>query len=130
MHDEKFYAERCLRTGARGYVTKPESPQRIVTAIREVLNGKMRQRGDFLRIHRQFISESPAAQGSAVGDLSGRELEVFKLIGSGLETRKIAENLNVNVKTVQTYCARIKQKLGLPPRWSFCRKPCGGMTGA
>jgi len=121
MHDEKLYAERCIRAGARGYVMKRESSKRIIAAIREVRAGKL------------FLSEETAANFAekfAVGgrsetpmeDLSDRELQVFGLIGRGLPTREIAGALNVSVKTVQAYCARIKQKLGITTATELLRE--------
>jgi len=110
MHDEKLYAERCIRAGARGYVMKRESSKRIVAAIREVRAGRL------------FLSEQAASHfaerfvGAKITEtplenLSDRELQVFGLIGRGMPTRDIAVSMNVSVKTVQAYCARIKQKL-------------------
>jgi DNA-binding NarL/FixJ family response regulator len=111
MHDERTYAERALRAGARGYVTKRESSGKIVAAIREVLAGRL------------FVSEELRATlaerrlaGTTAPDaarLSDRELEVFRLLGQGRETREIAESLKISIKTVQAYFARIKEKLGL-----------------
>jgi len=114
MHDEAFYAERVLRAGALGYVMKHETTNKVVEGIRRVLQGRV------------FVSEKVAAQlaGKYVGvrsaqdlslvaRLSDRELEVFRLIGQGRETRIIAEELNLSIKTVQAHCANIKEKLGL-----------------
>ena len=113
MHDELLYAERAFRAGARGYVMKRDSTKKVVEAIRQVLDG------------RQYMSERVAAAiaekatgGHEVGAspmtlLSDRELEVFEQLGQAKETREIADSLHVSVKTVQTFCARIKEKLGL-----------------
>jgi DNA-binding NarL/FixJ family response regulator len=114
MHDEKLYAERCLRAGARAYVMKRESTRRIITAIREVAQGKL-----FLSdamataLAQKFVGGRQGGGGSPLEDLSDRELEVFNLLGRGLGTRQVADSLNVSIKTVQAYCARIKQKLQL-----------------
>jgi len=113
MHDEKLYAERVLRAGARGYVMKRESTKQILAAIRAVRGGKMwlseTLSDDFAR---RFVgAEAPA--GSPLESLSDRELEVFNLLGQGMQTRQVASALNVSIKTVQAYCARIKQKLSL-----------------
>jgi DNA-binding NarL/FixJ family response regulator len=114
MHDEKLYAERCLRSGARGYVMKSESTKRIVTAIRDVLLGRLAISDPIASVFAEKLMgarRSPAS--SPLEVLSNRELEVFNLLGQGMGTRQIAKSLNVSMKTVQAYCARIKTKMGL-----------------
>lgn len=114
MHDEKLYAERCIRGGARGYVMKGESTKRIVAAIREVLGGGICLSEEMTSaVSKKQIDLRYPSPASPLEELSDRELEVFNLLGRGLETRQVAENLNVSIKTVQAYCARIKQKLHL-----------------
>lgn len=112
MHDERVYAERSIRAGARGYIMKRESTKKIVEAIREVLKGNMYLSKELMELFAEkFVSGAPANGAQPVAQLSDRELEVFQLIGQGYETREIAKALNVNIKTVQTYCTRIKDKL-------------------
>jgi DNA-binding NarL/FixJ family response regulator len=114
MHDESLFAERALRAGALGYVTKQEPAEVILTAIRRAASGEM------------YLTERMATQlvglllhgpsiftGSLSGGLSDRELEIFELIGEGQSTRQIAEALRLDVKTVETYRSRIKDKLHL-----------------
>lgn len=114
MHEELSYAERALRAGARGYVTKRESTERIVEAIREVLAGRIYATPELLaKFAERMIGRPRTAQGGAAEILSDRELEVFRRLGEGLSTRRISEELRVSIKTVQAYCARIKEKLGL-----------------
>jgi DNA-binding NarL/FixJ family response regulator len=114
MHDERFYAERAFRAGARGYVMKGESTSSIAAALRDVLAGKL-----YLSPRMQAVFAERFADGdlsslqTPVKKLSDRELEVFRLLGQGYETRRVAESLNVSIKTVQAYCARIKDKLQL-----------------
>ena len=113
MHDEHVYAERSIRAGARGYVMKRESTKRVVDAIHRVLAGSTYLSKELTEVFAQrFISESQN-NGETLAQLSDRELEVFRLIGQGYETREIADRLDVNIKTVQTYCSRIKEKLNL-----------------
>lgn len=114
MHDEKLYAERCIRAGARGYVMKRESSKRIVAAIREVRAGRLflSEQAASLFAER-FVGNKHGLPEAPMETLSDRELQVFALIGQGLPTRDIAGSLNVSVKTVQAYCARIKQKLNI-----------------
>jgi len=114
MHDESLYAERCLRAGAKGYIMKQEATEKVVEAIRQVLGGeiylsdKMAQ-----KILHKFIGGQPEVGGSPIESLSDRELEVFQLIGRGLGTRRIAEELYLSVKTIETYREHIKEKLKL-----------------
>lgn len=112
-HDEGLYAERCIRAGARGYVMKQEAGDVIVEAIRKVLNGRIfvseeineRLLQSMAQGGRERIMQSPLEV------LSDRELEVFELTGEGLSTREIAERLHLSVKTIESYRARIKNKL-------------------
>lgn len=114
MHDESLYAERALRAGARGYVTKRETSKKIVAAIRKVLEGGIYTSENFAAIMAEkFVEGRNVAVSSPVAELSDRELEVFKMLGSGQETRQIGESLGISMKTVQVYCARIKEKLGV-----------------
>jgi DNA-binding NarL/FixJ family response regulator len=114
MHDESLYAERALRAGALGYVMKRESSKKIVDAIGRVADGKLALSDPMTEaLAQKFVAGAPGASKSPIEQLSDRELEVFELLGRGFETRRVAERLNVSIKTVQAYCVRIKQKLGL-----------------
>ena len=111
MHAEEQYAIRCLRAGASGYIQKDSSPEELLTAIERVGSG------------RTYISETVADQLATEvvhgGDasqpherLSSREFEVFRLIAAGKSPAEIADRMNVSVKTVSTYRARIMEKTG------------------
>jgi DNA-binding NarL/FixJ family response regulator len=113
MHDERLYAERALRAGARGYVMKRETAGKIIAAIRQVLEGKLYVSEALASLLAEKFVDGGAISCSPVEQLSDRELEVFQLLGQGHETRRIAESLHVSMKTVQAYCARIKEKLRL-----------------
>jgi len=131
MRDEGFYAERVLRAGARGYVTKEEGRYRIIEGIRKVLAGQI------------YLSEKMATKvmgkivggidpaGTSMDELTDRELEVFELIGKGLATREIAGKLSISSKTVDSHREHIKQKLQLETaadlvkhaiQWVQCQK--------
>ena len=115
-HDELLYAERVLHAGARGYVMKQEAPERIIAAIRQVLNGGLYvSEAVNARILGKMLhgSRDAGAPGNVIDLLSNRELEVFRLLGQGRGTRDIAREMHVSVKTVETYRAHIKQKLQL-----------------
>lgn len=114
MHDEAIYAERALRAGANGYIMKHEAAERVLVAIRQVLNREIYVSERVAsRILHHYITGSPAAGQSPLADLSDRELEVFRLIGEGHSTRAIAEELHLSVKTVESHQAHIKDKLSL-----------------
>jgi len=114
MHEERLYAERALRAGARGYVMKRETAKNVVTAIREVLAGKLYVSAQMTALFAQkFVDGRPPTGKSPIEQLSDRELEVFRLLGQGFETRRVAHTMNVSIKTVQAFCARIKEKLQL-----------------
>jgi DNA-binding NarL/FixJ family response regulator len=113
MHDESLYAERVFRAGARGYVNKRESAQRVVEAVRRVLDGKLYVSEKAAEILAAQTVRGRAHGEPAIGRLSDRELEVFEKLGQGIGTRQIAEDFSVSIKTVQAYCARIKEKLNV-----------------
>ena len=114
MHDESVYAERAIRAGARGYVMKRESAKNVVGAIRQVLGGRLYVSSDVAAIFAEkFLDSKVPGGGSPIEQLSDRELEVFQLLGQGYDTRRVAETLHLSIKTVQAYCARIKEKLNL-----------------
>ena len=114
MYEDSTYVERALRAGALGYVAKRETTAKIVAAIRQVLRGQYFLSGPLaLAITRKYV-ERPARVDLAPAErLSNRELEVFEMLGRGFETRRVAEELHISMKTVQAYCARIKEKLQL-----------------
>jgi DNA-binding NarL/FixJ family response regulator len=113
MHEELYYAERSLRAGARGYVTKRESTGQIVNAIRQVRTGRIYANAELLSQLAERMIGHTAAPPEGPAALSDRELDVFQRLGRGQNTRLIASELNVSMKTVQAYCARIKDKLRL-----------------
>jgi DNA-binding NarL/FixJ family response regulator len=114
MHDEMLYAERVLRAGAKGYLTKQDATHSILTGIRRVLNGEIYLNPKVASaVLARVATVQKKANDSVVELLAERELQVFELTGEGLSTRQIAERLHIDVKTVETYRARIKDKLAL-----------------
>ncbi len=112
MHDESLYAERVLAAGARGYINKQEAQEKIIQAIRQVLRGKVYLSEQMTeRILNNMVSRSDDKQG--IGALSNRELQVFEMIGQGIAPGKMAKQLNLSVKTIETHQAHIKKKLGV-----------------
>ena len=113
MHDESVYAERALRAGAKGYVTKNEASTAVLKAIRQILKGEIYLNPRFMS---RMVSRITGGRDIAIEPiqrLADRELEVFDLIGRGLTTREIASELNLGVTTVDTYKTRIREKLNL-----------------
>ena len=114
MHDESLYAERALRAGARGYIMKDGRMDDVVTALRQVLDGRV-----YLSQHMtsRLLGRMTGGGGgdgeSPISALTDRELEVFEMIGRGLATRDIADGLHLSVKTVDTHRENIKRKLNL-----------------
>jgi DNA-binding NarL/FixJ family response regulator len=114
IHDESLYADRVLRAGAMGYISKEASDQTLLSAIRQVLEGHLYlSEAASDRALRRMIGRGTESSGSPLDALSDRELEVFDRIGRGLATREIAEQLNLSVKTVETHRERIKTKLDI-----------------
>lgn len=114
MHDEKVYADRVIRAGARGYIMKQEPSARLLEAIRRILEGK-RYLSDGMTeqmLNLQFEKKKQPGE-SPVEHLSNRELEVLELIGRGLSTHQIAQRVNLNVKTIGTYREKLKKKLNI-----------------
>jgi DNA-binding NarL/FixJ family response regulator len=114
IHDESIYAPRALRAGARGYIMKQEATENVLVALRRVLSGEVylsdRMANKMLQ---QFVGAGGTGVKFPVDRLSDRELEVFRLIGQGHGTRRIAEELHLSVKTVESYREHIKEKMTL-----------------
>ena len=112
MYDESLYAERALCAGADGYIMKTETPSNIMQAIQHVLKG-----GIYIsdQMATKFIKRNAIRRAAknvlSVNLLASREREVFHLLGTGKTTRQIAQELDLSVKTIETYRGRIKQKL-------------------
>jgi len=114
MHDESIYAERAMRAGANGYIMKQEATEKVLVAIRRILQGEVylsdRLTNTMLQ---QYVRGASGAKSSPLVNLTDRELEVFRLIGEGHGTRQIADELHLSVKTIESYQAHIKEKLAL-----------------
>jgi DNA-binding NarL/FixJ family response regulator len=112
MHEESLYAERALHAGATGYITKHQAADEVLSAIRRVLAGEVylseKMTSGFLK---SLTSAGVRSVSRAVDRLTDRELEVLDLIGRGQTTRQVADKLQLGVATVDTYRARIKEKM-------------------
>ena len=113
MYDESLYAERVLRAGGRGFVTKDEAAEKLMTAIRRVLAGEVYVSEKVAGRLLKTVTGQKAESHSPLDRLSDRELQVFRLIGGGMSVREIAGSLFLSVKTVETHREHIKDKLNL-----------------
>lgn len=114
MHDESLYAERVLRAGAQGYITKKAGGKALLRAIREVLEGRVYLSEQMSsKLLQNLAGKRPGKPASPLELLTDREFEVFQLIGDGRSSRKIAETLHVSIKTVEAHRANLKAKLKL-----------------
>jgi DNA-binding NarL/FixJ family response regulator len=116
--EETIFAERALRAGANGYLMKKAVKEELLAAIRDVLSGQIYVSRDLaLCAFQKSLATPQQNRGSwnlpTIDILSDREMHVFQLIGSGLGTKKIAQELNLSLKTIETHRENIKRKLGL-----------------
>lgn len=114
MHEESMYAERALRAGARGYLTKYASAQEVLDAIVLVLAGGMVFGPEIThRLIMKSINHPPAEAQTGVECLTNRELEIFRQLGEGRNVMDLAISLGLAESTIHTYCGRIREKLGV-----------------
>ena len=114
MHDEMFYAERALRAGARGYLMKDAGAAKVLEVIRLILGGQSYVSPQMsARLLDAVTGRRPRGSTSPIEKLSDREFEVFRLLGSGKNTKEVAAALNLSPKTVDGHRGRIKEKLQL-----------------
>lgn len=106
MHDESLFAQRALDAGASGYINKHEATSHIIDAIRRVLAGRV-------YLSERMLQRRDDRPDASVHQLSDRELEVLGLIGQGLGPSRIAGQLHISIKTVETHRENIKKKLRL-----------------
>lgn len=124
MYPEHLYAERALRAGAMGYLNKGQATHQVLDAVRAILQGKVYVSGGLTdQLLHRMVGGTPA-EGAPIDRLSDRELEAFRLIGEGLETVAVAERMHVSPKTVDTFRARIKEKLGLKNMTQLIQRAC------
>ena len=115
MHDESLYSERAIRAGAMGYVTKHEPPKVVKTAIQQVLAGELYLSHKMATslLAKLIHGETEVPKETPFDRLTERELEVFRLLGEGKGARQIAQQLNLSVATINSFRARIREKLHL-----------------
>ena len=110
MHDERLYAEKALHAGARGYIMKQEASEHVLEALETLQRG-----GTYLSaaMRDELQQRAPGARADPLSRLSGRELEILRLIGQGRATAEIAAALERSVKTIESHRESLKLKLGL-----------------
>ena len=114
VNDEAVYAERSLRAGAQGYLTKQQLDEAVLVAIRRVLAGETYMSEELqARLAAKFVAGRTLATDSPLDALSDRQLQVFRLIGEGQGTRQIAKTLHLSIKTIESHREHIKDKLAL-----------------
>jgi DNA-binding NarL/FixJ family response regulator len=113
MHEESLFAERSLRAGANGFISKEEATEKVIEAINRILAGQVYLSGKMTSRLLGTVAGGELGRKSQIESLTDRELEVFGLIGRGLATRDIADKLHLSVKTVETHRDHIRTKLGL-----------------
>ena len=121
VHEDQLYAPRAIEAGALGYVNKAEPEDRILAAIRRVLSGKVAlSESTTEQLIRRSVGK-PRQSRTMLEKLSDREIEVLELIGQGVATRRIAEHLQLSVKTIETHREKLKLKLDLPDAAALAR---------
>lgn len=113
MHDDRLYAERAMRAGAKGYINKQRSGRNIVDAIRQVEAGNSYFSDEIMQIVIQRAATGTSAAQSPLEELSNRELEVYELIAQGCDMHEVAQRLSLSRRTAETYRDRIRAKLDL-----------------
>ena len=123
MYDEKEYAERALRVGARGYLTKQQLDETVLVAIHRLLRGEMYLSAQLeARLANKFLAGQTLEADSPLQALGNRELQVFRLIGQGRSTRQIAETLHRSIKTIESHREHIKHKLTIDSGAELARR--------
>ena len=106
--------QRAFKAGARGYVVTADETVEVLDALEKIAAGELYASGTVSRGLLQMLAKgSVETPQNGCGSLSDRELQVFRLIGSGFGTSRVATELQLSVKTIETHRQRIKQKLGL-----------------
>ncbi len=131
MHEESLFAERAIAAGASGYLTKQQATHQLIQAIRRVLAGEIVASAKIAQLALAQLG-GRRGDGPALSQLSNREVQVLELIGQGLNNHQIAARLHLDLSTIETYRARIKEKLRLKDatellqyaiRWAHCDSP-------
>jgi DNA-binding NarL/FixJ family response regulator len=122
MHDDPAYVRSAIAMGAAGYVNKSAADTELISAIRAVARGRVFiDVGDAATLESILSPGAPAAGKSPIESLSEREREVLRSVARGLTNQKIADEIGLSVKTVESYRARLMKKLGFKDRADIVR---------
>lgn len=134
MHHDAMYAQRAIRAGANGYLSKEQPPDQILQAVELVLAGQIYICPELASaVLQNALKPDDQTIGNPIATLSDRELEVFELLGDGMPARDIADHLSLSIKTIDTYRDHIKTKLNLDSanevthhaiRWKLQQEQC------
>ncbi len=128
--DETLYAERALRAGAQGYIMKERATEDVLEGIRTILDGDLYVSKKVAALAvRKMVESRSEVEGTEVDALSDREIQVFRLLGTGKGTRDIAESLGLSYKTIETYRENIKHKLNLPDATALVHRATEWLQG-
>ena len=123
MHDEALYAERVLRSGARGYIMKQEATGKVIEGIRQILDGRIyvsESIADAMAL--RFVEGKESRRRFLMEHFTDRELEAFEMLGHGFSVSRIAGTLGVSTKSVHGYCVQMTKKLKLTSRNELLRE--------
>jgi len=129
MRGEPIFAERALRAGAHGYITKDEGTEKAVEAIRLLMQGRTCLSQPLADVMMARLSGSGSLASPSFESLSDRELEVLEMIGNGLSSRAIAAQLHLSIKTIESHREHIKDKLGLHSATELAKYAFNWMRG-
>lgn len=110
---DSLSVQRAFKAGAHGYIIAEDETSEVLTALERVSAGEFYASESVAQGLLQMLANGSVKTRNGYELLSDRELQVFRLIGSGLGTSRVARELQVSVKTIETHRQRIKQKLGL-----------------
>ncbi len=114
MHQEKLYALRALKAGAKGYVMKSAPHHDLEAALRKVAEGGIAMSAAISEmVMGAYAAGTKPRPDDALPSLSDREFSVFRLIGEGYSASQISEHLKISAKTVDVHRMNIRNKLGL-----------------
>jgi DNA-binding NarL/FixJ family response regulator len=111
MHNELTHAPQCIKAGARGYLMKNSTSGKIISALNEVLSGRIYLSGPVQELIVRSYADPCKKYLCSVENLSPREFQIFRLYGKGLKSSQIAETLNCSPKTIATHTVRMRKKL-------------------
>ncbi len=122
MYDDEGYLRRALENGASGYILKNAADSELMAALRAVARGELYVYPSLTHLLvNRYLGREESHPASALPELSEREEEVLKLLAEGHTSEQVGQRLALSPKTVDTYKARVMEKLGLRTRVDLVR---------